>query len=388
MFALVRPGGGCCWALLVNLGLLAPGEGLAYAGLFFTLLLAKCLVVESRSPEKTRRTISYCTDGQRRVKDTKKNPSVWTQPWMGILNVPLKEGVLREPIHMTSSLVLRRLGEHEPKFELASNHFKSWQERNSAVQGSNNSNFLLRKLCLTYPVIECTGNEPSAHSVHTALALCSGSPRLLFSIADRTHPSSGYPQTTMWQEYTHFQFLGDQNPSQINHDDVQNIVSSLQLVFSKGEQELPSWIFKAMRNFILLDVMPDSTPFKFLGYFSLIEGILSHAPVKNESADSISRQLIRNIRLLSNRAASHGSNFGFSVFGGASEKTVLQKLYALRSSIAHGDDVTKNYDSLMSMTDQRENPIFNEWLTDWLRELTRCVIVAAVREPTLVEDLK
>jgi len=91
-------------------------------------------------------------------------------------------------------------------------------------------------------------------------------------------------------------FFHDYRPVEIN---VGNLREFVELRNSLDEELFPN-IATAINRFFELD-SNDETELKILGYFGVLERLLSHAPQPNDSADSITRQLKRNLKLLNNR---------------------------------------------------------------------------------------
>ncbi len=160
-------------------------------------------------------------------------------------------------------------------------------------------------------------------------------------------------------------------------------VVSLRAKFS--DATYPS-IIKAFQMFRVLDIIP-SSPMKMLGYFSVVESLLSHAPTANDSADSISRQLKRNLILLNNRMCS-GRTLDFDVFENTDPEKVISMLYAYRSAIAHGGDIQSKIKSLTDKLINGKNVNLSLWIEAYLRQMVKRVLVQALREPQLVIDLK
>ena len=145
-------------------------------------------------------------------------------------------------------------------------------------------------------------------------------------------------------------------------------------------------IVKAIEMFRALDVNPPSAV-KMLGYFGVIESLLSHAPLPSDSADSISRQLKRNLILINNRMDSNRS-LGFNEFGNTKAEVVISKLYAYRSAIAHGGDESVKLKKLTDLHQGWPENALDLWPDRFLRRLVKRVLVHALREPQLVIDLK
>jgi hypothetical protein len=130
---------------------------------------------------------------------------------------------------------------------------------------------------------------------------------------------------------------------------------------------------------------------KILGYFSLIESLLSHAPSPNDSIGSITRQLQRNLTFIHNRL-SDGYNLGLNEFGDMTTDKVISRLYSYRSMIAHGGTSTKDLDLLVEAHKKHEGKLWvetgSQWAERFIRRLIKRVLVYALREPNIVLDLK
>lgn len=177
-------------------------------------------------------------------------------------------------------------------------------------------------------------------------------------------------------------------PKIINADEA---VEVMKLRAELDEDVYPS-IARAIGRVREMDVHSE-TDLKQLGYFGILEMLLTHSPKPNDSADSITRQLKRNLTLLDNRM-SVSCKIGLSEFKGVDSGSVISHLYGYRSAIAHGSSPTKDLLWLWNKRpDNLEDPYSSEyfaqaWLSDFLRRTVRRVLVQAMREPQLVVDLK
>ncbi|MFN7954787.1 MAG: hypothetical protein U0610_23885 [bacterium] len=84
-----------------------------------------------------------------------------------------------------------------------------------------------------------------------------------------------------------------------------------------------------------LKCLPHDSPLRFLGYFAILEGLLTHNPKPGDPHDSITRQVNSKVALLNNRWQ---SKLDYSAFGGAMPATIWKKMYAYRSEVAHGGE--------------------------------------------------
>lgn len=169
--------------------------------------------------------------------------------------------------------------------------------------------------------------------------------------------------------------------------DIHHLTEVVTLRACFDNNKYPS-IVKAIEMFRALDVHPSSS-LKMLGYFAVIESLLSHKPNSSDSADSIARQLKRNLPLLNNRmiAVDTQRSLGFNEFGNTKIDNVISRLYDYRSAIAHGGDESSAIKAL-TVIHQGWNLTEILWAERFLRRIVKRVIVQSMREPQLVVDLK
>lgn len=224
-------------------------------------------------------------------------------------------------------------------------------------------------------VLEKTENDAmSDDDLRTALAICDAELMVGFSTCNDFSS-----QRAHWPDFIGFQSdifspRIDERPSVQSLQDIQDTLA----VASNG---IDSEVLKASQLFMSLDRMPDDSNMKHLGYFVVVESLLSHKPTQNDPADSIMRQLVRNLNLIENRLRLSGRSLGFDVFGDTKIEKVVKKLYDYRSSIAHGSDLAPPLLNLQKLG-------LNIPVQNLLRQMVRRVLFAAMSETQLVIDLK
>lgn len=156
-------------------------------------------------------------------------------------------------------------------------------------------------------------------------------------------------------------------------------------------EEKFSHIKYAIKMFKDNDSIDDKSYLKHLGYFAIIESLLSHVPNPSDSYDSISRQLKRNLILLNNRVEGE-TNLLIEYFDKINADKVISKLYSYRSKIAHGANAEDELKSLCLLRKKGISEEWNsnprEWISWYLRLLVKGLLIHALREPQLVTDLK
>jgi hypothetical protein len=120
-----------------------------------------------------------------------------------------------------------------------------------------------------------------------------------------------------------------------------------------------------------------SSPLRFLGYFAILESLLTHPPQLSDPYDSITRQVKKKIALLDHRWP---RPLDYSPFGGAPPDAVWSKMYAYRSAVAHGvaSDFARDFRVLKSA----------DTALALIKETVKAVVRQALFEPQLLLDLR
>jgi hypothetical protein len=127
-----------------------------------------------------------------------------------------------------------------------------------------------------------------------------------------------------------------------------------------------------------LKAMQRRSALRFLGYFSVLESLLTHNPSPSDTIDSITRQVKRKLALLDHRWT---PRLNYAPFGTTTSEKVWVAMYAYRSAIAHGATV--------NFQDRDLRPLGNEQQSlALLIEAVKAIVRYALDEPQLVADLK
>jgi hypothetical protein len=231
-------------------------------------------------------------------------------------------------------------------------------------------------------------SEPELNGAQLAEALRLSDANLCVELwcAKKLPQSDGPEQTIGGSPAQCVQYLGRAPTNEcLSNFDVSHVSDIVSLRAKFDDATYPT-IINAIQMFRDLDVNPPS-PVKMLGYFGVVECLLSHAPLPSDSADSITRQLKRNLILLNNRMNSDRT-LGFDEFGDTKPDKVISKLYNYRSAIAHGGDIQNKIKNLTDIHKGGANLTPALWPEWFLRRMVKRVLVQALREPQLVIDLK
>ncbi|MBK7133657.1 MAG: hypothetical protein IPH69_12800 [Bacteroidales bacterium] len=139
---------------------------------------------------------------------------------------------------------------------------------------------------------------------------------------------------------------------------------------------------KILDDFNSLKEISIDSPFRFLCYFSILESLLTHNKQRSASNTTIAFQLQTKLNLLNNRFESPiDYRRYFKVPDTVSFELIIEKLYHYRSDIAHGN--ASDFDKDLFILKGKVGDALK-----FIHEVTRNVILLALKEPHLVKDLK
>lgn len=191
------------------------------------------------------------------------------------------------------------------------------------------------------------------------------------SISDQTRSSFGFPE-----------FIFD--PGILpNLDDLQLV----RQVVEFRRKYAPANLTGAMYRMMALDRLIDREPLKALGYFAIIESLLTHAPARGDPQDSITRQLKRNLTLIETQLEPLGLAIGFDEHFNCKLDKVVGCLYSFRSSLAHGGEIEKVARRFISFH-RRPNDIDYTWIVRFVGSICRGIIISGLYDNTYLMEVK
>ena len=123
--------------------------------------------------------------------------------------------------------------------------------------------------------------------------------------------------------------------------------------------------------------LPPISESRFLGYFGILESLLTHRPHPTDPYDSITRQVKKKLTLLDHRWS---IPLDYSAFGEIKPDAVWSKMYAYRSDLAHGD--TADFSGELKILGDANKALA------LLRSTVKAVARQALSEPRLIADLR
>lgn len=134
----------------------------------------------------------------------------------------------------------------------------------------------------------------------------------------------------------------------------------------------------AVNEYMQLREIAPRLPLRYLGYFAIIESLITHAPKPSDPYESITRQVTTKFALLNRRASCAIAYERF--FKQGSPDTIWKKLYAYRSAIAHGS--RPDFEGELRVLESARNALA------FLQRATMLVLRHVLDEPNLVADLR
>jgi len=143
------------------------------------------------------------------------------------------------------------------------------------------------------------------------------------------------------------------------------------------------FISKALGDFLYSMDISEGSPFRFLSYFTIIEQLLTTSNSKREDYKSLRTQIITKVNLINNQLAKPivPSKY-LNVPNTDTLETVMDKLYAYRNDIAHGN--RPDYEKNLSILKRNER----QKVLAFIRVITQAVLIFSIKQPQLVSDLK
>ncbi len=126
-----------------------------------------------------------------------------------------------------------------------------------------------------------------------------------------------------------------------------------------------------------LKALPHKSPLRFLGYFAILESLLTHAPKPTDPYDSITRQVKKKVALLNRR---WDKALDYTPFDGATPETIWSKMYTYRSLVALGG--TTRFTGELRALGNHENAL------KLVKETVKSVLRYALDDPQLLLDLR
>jgi hypothetical protein len=138
------------------------------------------------------------------------------------------------------------------------------------------------------------------------------------------------------------------------------------------------YVRRALASYDSLRAIPSGMEIRVLGYFSIIESLVTHAPRSVETLDSINHQIVNKLILLGKRY--ERKILTSSYFSPAQDEKIWKLLYNYRSCLAHGSvpDFQGSHQLLKSQVS----------VFEFIHEVVKELIIYGMRNHEFLSDLK
>lgn len=263
------------------------------------------------------------------------------RPYAFVLNV--KELVHESLVEVAPGYTLRRAQDAEIAYikEFITEHSARslstsiWETRPVA---SGKLPKLPKKLW-RYFVIEFDTDDPDLDLLEAALAVATTSLEIAFAkirvdVNGVTRPACLYRTPRLFQSISALDLAGAERDDQMlsvgkaEGDEIRQIFTRM----AEHDHTILG-LTRVVELLLELKDLPRFSPLQVLGYFAILESVLTHQPNPEDRYESITRQITQKLALLNRRWS---SQLDYTPFAGAAHEKIWSKMYAYRSAIAHG----------------------------------------------------
>jgi len=230
-----------------------------------------------------------------------------------------------------------------------------------------------------YFVIDFVGSNATINGLQDAFNIAPLELEIIFTISHLDNIKTGAP-ALIWNNLKMFQiFHAAKNDESFFQNVMVSDLEAVKDIYDMMQRYDHSLIDmnQVVRKFDDIKAIPRNAPLSFLGYFAILESLLTHSPKPSDPSDSITRQVIQKIALLENRWS---PKLDYAPFGEKPPKKIWTEMYSVRSALAHGGepDFKKKFKALLNYTEALR----------LVKECSKSVARYALKEPQLLLDLK
>jgi hypothetical protein len=311
---------------------------------------------------------------------------------------------LQVPHSFSFVLNISRLADHAASFQLASGHelrrandveikaikdvlpdfaaqttWGAWQNGEPILEGDKTTYAHIPEEEWRYFVISFDGSNSISSQIERSLCLAPFELKIGFTVLREVFRGSGAPALLYHPARLFAQvkrLASDELPF------IEMTPAAIETIKSLSDQiqkcDYPSLNLKRLLDQILdLDALPYDSPLLFLGYFAILESLLTHQPKKTDTIDSIARQVKQKVVLLDNRWS---PRIDYGRFGGAKVETVWSAMYSYRSCLAHGG--VPDFENDLQLLQGPDQAL------ELLKQTVKSVLRQILIEPQLINDLR
>jgi hypothetical protein len=259
----------------------------------------------------------------------------------------------------------------------AASDFGPWQRGKPIVTGKKTTYAKIPARQWRYFVIAFTGSNDTSSQIERTLSITPLELKIGFTLLREAFPNAPMLIFSPARLFAQVQraMHGKMPFLDVTAGDVRNI-RLLNDQLQRYDFE-PSNLKRLMEQMLDSDALPYDSPLRFLGYFAILESMLTHQPKKTDTIDSITRQVKQKVVLLNNRWQ---TPIDYSPFEDKKPETIWSAMYSYRSTLAHGGKPDFK-DELRLLKD-------HDRALELLTRTVKSILRQAVIEPQLLFDLR
>jgi hypothetical protein len=269
--------------------------------------------------------------------------------------------------------------------QAAETNWESWQNGGPVENGESISRPLIPEDKWRYFVIAFEGSNSTVAEIERALCIAPFELKIGFTLLQEVFPGNIRPMLIYHPArlFSLVRSLREEEPFSetalpflaVTRADIETVVLLHHQILASGEnvENLKRFIAQMLD----LDALPHKSPLLFLGYFAILESLITHQPRPTDTIDSITRQVKQKVVLLNNRWK---PRIDYAPFGESKPDTIWKAMYSYRSCLAHGGEPDFKGDLQLLGNPDRALKL--------LKETVRCVLRQSLIEPQLILDLR
>ncbi|MBL4587336.1 MAG: hypothetical protein JKX84_09820 [Flavobacteriales bacterium] len=160
-------------------------------------------------------------------------------------------------------------------------------------------------------------------------------------------------------------------------------VNEIHQLLAHFDKEVFPFISKAIGDFLYSTDISETSPFRLLSYFTIIEQLLTTDNSRRKDFKSLRSQIKTKVNLVNNQLSEPivPSDY-LKVPNTDTIETLVDKLYTYRNDIAHGN--RPDFEGKLSVIKRNDR----EAVLVFVRVITQTILKYALKKPELVRDLK
>jgi hypothetical protein len=312
------------------------------------------------------------------------NEEIDFRPFAFVLNV--KQLVDADCIEIAPGYTLRRAQKSEIDYikgfiskEFGRGSSTAIWETQSTASGKQPK---LPKRLWRYFVIEFGNDDPNLDLLEAALTVAPASldigfAKLRVDVKGVIRPACLYRTPSLFQSLSALDLAGAdrdnllQSPGKAEGQQIRDIFQRM-----TAHDHTILDLDRVVELLLELKDLPRFSPLQILGYFAILESVLTHHPKPDDRYESITRQITQKLALLNGR---WHPTLDYSLLGEKRHEKIWPNMYAYRSAIAHGRKPDFKSELKLLKDADGANAL--------IRDAVKKTICQAYVEPQLVRDL-